>query len=62
MKPNVRIAASYRLAILGYGAGMILSMLDHVPAGLVFMATAAAVAGALFSVQARRGQVPDAAR
>jgi hypothetical protein len=48
MKTPVRAAASYRVIVLGYAAGMVLSVLGHVPAGLLFITTAGLAAGALF--------------
>jgi hypothetical protein len=49
------IAASYRLGILGYGAGMTLSLFGEVPAALLFVTTASLLAAALFLTSARRG-------
>jgi hypothetical protein len=46
------IAASYRLGVLGYGAGMALTLFGDVPAGLLFVSTAGLLAGALFLTSA----------
>jgi len=42
------MAASYLLGILGYGLGMALSLLGHVPAGLLALCAAGLLAAALF--------------
>ena len=52
---STRVAASYRLGILGYAAGMAVTLLGDVPAGLAFVSAAGLVAGALFLTSARRG-------
>ena len=47
-KTPVRAVASYRVIVLGYSVGMVLSVLGHVPAALLFITTAGLAAGALF--------------
>ncbi len=47
-KTPVCAVASYRVIVLGYSVGMVLSLLGHVPAALLFITTAGLAAGALF--------------
>jgi len=45
------IRASYILGVLGYGLGMVLSMLGQAPAGLLLLGTTGVVALALLRPQ-----------
>jgi hypothetical protein len=45
------IRTSYVLGVLGYGLGMVLSMLGQTPAGLLLLATTAVAALALLRSQ-----------
>jgi hypothetical protein len=45
------IAVSYLLGVLGYGLGMVFSVLGHTPTGLAFLGTTVVVAVALFYSQ-----------
>ena len=42
--------ASYKLAALGYGVGMALSVAGELPAGLLFITTTGILAAALFLI------------
>jgi hypothetical protein len=48
VKASVRTAASYQLAILGYGGGMTLSTLGETSSALLFIAVASLVAATRF--------------
>jgi hypothetical protein len=50
---SVQIAASYKLAILGYVAGMTFSALGEMPIGLLLITAASLVAATLFIAQRR---------
>ena len=48
------MVASYRLGIIGYAAGMVLSLLGEVPAGVIVVTAASLAAIALFVFQVTR--------